>query len=189
MPVDQHALVGTALVLVARTTVPEPLALVEPVRRIIREKNPDVPLRAETMDATMEGASATPRFRTVVLGIFAVVALLLSMVGIYGVMAYIVGHRVPEIGLRVALGATPRDVFALVVGQGGRLWAMGLGLGLILSLAVWRTLDGLLFGVSAADPLVLAGVVGGITVSALAACYLPVRRALAVEPATALRTE
>jgi putative ABC transport system permease protein len=189
MPYEQHPGPATSLVLVARTTTPDPLALVTPVRGAIQRRNPDVPIRAEMMDTTMELASATPRFRTFLVFVFASVALLLSMIGVYGVMAYIVSHRVPEIGLRMALGASPGDVLRLIVGQGGRLAVAGLAMGLVLAFGASRAAESLLFGVTPGDPTVLVAVVVVVSVAALSACYLPARRALAVEPMTALRNE
>ncbi|MGH9346270.1 MAG: ABC transporter permease, partial [Vicinamibacterales bacterium] len=189
MPYEQHPGPASSLALVARTQSPDPLALAETMRRTIRERNADVPVRAETMEMTLQTASATPRFRTALLIVFAGVALLLSMAGVYGVMAYTVSQRVPEIGVRVALGATPRDVLALIVGQGAKLTAAGLVLGVGLALGATRLLQGLLFGVTPRDPLILGAVTVLVAAAALGACYVPGRRALRVEPMTALRAE
>ena len=108
----------------------------------------------------MANATATPRFRTVLLVVFAVVALLLAIAGVYGVMAYTVNQRVPEIGLRVALGASPSDVMQLVLREGALLVVIGLAAGAALSFAGAQFISGLLFGVSARDPLVFVGRVG-----------------------------
>lgn len=132
---------------------------------------------------------APPRFRTVLLVVFAVVALLLAIARVYGVMAYTVNQRVPEIGLRIALGASPRDVMGLVLGEGGVLVAIGLAVGAALSLAGARFISGLLFGVSARDPLVFAGVSVLVAIAALCACLIPGRRALKIDPLLALRAE
>ena len=137
----------------------------------------------------MAPATATPRFRTVLLVVFAVVALVLAIAGVYGVMAYTVTQRVPEIGLRVALGASPSDVLGLVLRDGGVLIAIGLAAGAALSFAGARFISGMLFGVSAKDPLVFAGVSLLVALAALAACLVPGRRALRVDPLLALRAE
>ena len=141
------------------------------------------------MDMTLSNASATPRFRTVLLVVFAGVALLLAIAGVYGVMAYTVNQRVPEIGLRVALGASPSDVMQLVLREGALLVVIGLAVGAALSFAGARFISGLLFGVSARDPLVFAAVSVLVAIAALAACLVPGRRALRVDPLLALRAE
>jgi putative ABC transport system permease protein len=189
MPYEQHPAPASAMTIVARTAVIDPLALAETMRRKIRELNPDVPAKAETMDMTLEMASATPRFRTFLLVVFAGVALLLAVAGVYGVMAYTVSQRVPEIGVRVALGAAPADILRMIVGQGAKLAGVGLVVGIALALAASRLLEGLLFGVTGRDPMILAGVTVLMAAAALGACYIPGRRALRVEPMTALRSE
>jgi putative ABC transport system permease protein len=189
MPYEQHQGPATALNIVMRTDAADPLALGATAARHIRERNPDVPVRVETMETTMAGATAAPRFRTVLLVTFAVVALVLAIAGVYGVMAYTVSQRVPEIGLRVALGASPSDVMGLVLKDGGLLIGLGLVAGAALSFAGSRFLTGLLFGVSARDPLVFAGVSLLVAIAALAACLIPGRRALRVDPLLALRAE
>jgi putative ABC transport system permease protein len=189
MPYEQHPGPASSLVLVARTSGGDPISLADAMRQTIRLRNPDVPVRAESMETTMELASATPWFRAFLVGLFATVALLLALVGVYGVMACIVSYRVPEIGLRMALGARPQDVLWMILAQGGRLGALGMALGLALALAVSRALNGLLYGVTASDPLVLVTVVLGVSLALVGACYLPGRRALAVEPMKVLRGE
>ena len=188
MPYEQHQGPATSLNLVMRTEA-DPLAIGATAARQIRNRYPEVPVRVETMEATMSGATATPRFRTVLLVVFAVVALLLAIAGVYGVMAYTVSQRVPEIGLRVALGASPADVFGLVLREGATLVVIGLAIGAALSYAGAQFISGLLFGVSARDPLVFAGVSLLVAVAALAACLVPGRRALKVDPLLALRAE
>jgi len=146
-------------------------------------------VRVETMNMTMATATAAPRFRTVVLVVFAVVALLLAIAGVYGVMAYTVNQRVPEIGLRVALGASPSDVIGLVLRDGALLIVIGLIAGAALSFAGARFISGMLFGVSARDPMVFVAVSVLVAIAALAACLVPGRRALNVDPLLALRSE
>ena len=188
-PYEQHQGPATALNLVLRTDATDPLALGASAARHIRNRHPDVPVRVETMEMTMAGATAAPRFRTVLLVVFAIVALLLAIAGVYGVMAYTVNQRVPEIGLRVALGASPGDVMRLVLRDGGLLIGLGLVLGAALSYAGAQFISGLLFGVSARDPLVFASVSMLVAIAALGACLVPGRRALKVDPLLALRAE
>jgi ABC-type antimicrobial peptide transport system permease subunit len=159
------------------------------MRQKISARDPDVPVRATTMDGTLETASAAPRFRTFLLVVFAGVALLLALAGVYGVMAYTVSRRVPELGVRIALGATPKNIMGLVLAQGARLVAIGLVLGLLLALASGRILEGLLFGVTARDPLILAAVTAVVALATFFACYIPGRRAVRVDPIAALRGE
>jgi putative ABC transport system permease protein len=188
-PYEQHQGPATSLNLVMRTDAMDPLALGASAARQIRGRYPEVPVRVETMAMTMAGASATPRFRTVLLVVFAVVALLLAIAGVYGVMAYTVNQRVPEIGLRVALGASPGDVIGLVLREGAALVVIGLAVGAALSYAGAQFISGLLFGVSARDPLVFAAVSALVAAAALGACLVPGRRALKVDPLVALRSE
>src|SRR5687767_11522657 len=189
MPYEQHQGPATSLNIVMRTDAADPLGTGAAATRQIRSRHPEIPVRVETMEMTLANASATPRFRTVLLVVFAAVALLLAIAGVYGVMAYTVNQRIPEIGLRVALGASPSDVMQLVLREGALLVAIGLAVGAALSFAGARFISGLLFGVSARDPLVFAAVSALVAVAALAACLIPGRRALRVDPLLALRAE
>jgi putative ABC transport system permease protein len=143
----------------------------------------------KTMDDYLAASMATPRFNTTLLAIFAMVALVLTIVGLYGVMSYSVAQRTNEIGIRMALGAQTRDVLSLVVKQGIKLVLLGLGIGLVGAFALMRVIGSLLFGVTTKDPLTFAAVAGLLTVVALLACYLPARRATKVDPLVALRYE
>ncbi len=189
MPYEQHPGPATALNLVARTEMADPLALAATISRKIRDRNPDVPVRATTMEGTLETAVATPRFRTFLLVVFASVALLLALAGVYGVMAYTVSQRIPELGVRIALGASPSSIMSLIVGLGARLAGAGLVVGIGLSLLAGRLLQGLLFGVNPRDPTILAIVTVAVAAATLAACYIPGRRATRVDPMLALRAE
>ena len=188
-PYEQHQGPATSLNLVMRTDAVDPLTIGATAARQIRGRYPDMPVRVETMEMTMAGATATPRFRTMLLVVFAVVALLLAIAGVYGVMAYTVNQRVPEIGLRVALGASPGNVMSLVLREGAVLIVIGLVVGAALSYAGAQFISGLLFGVSARDPLVFAAVSVVVAVAALAACLVPGRRAVNVDPLLTLRAE
>ena len=189
MPYEQHPRPAAAMNVIARVSGQDPLALAETIRGRVARLNPDVPVRAMTMESTIASAADTSRFRTFLLVTFAGVALVLALAGIYGVMTYTVTQRVPELGVRIALGATPGNILRLIVGQGAGLALAGLALGLLLALFSGRLLEGMLFGVTARDPLVLGVVCGLITLAALAACYIPGRRAVRVDPMVALRAE
>jgi predicted permease len=143
----------------------------------------------QTMESLISDSLSARRFAMILLGAFAVLALVLASVGIYGVIAYIVGQRTQEIGIRMALGAQRNDVLRLVVWQGARLALMGVSIGIVGALALTRLMTKLLYGVSATDPLTFAGLALILTAVAIAACCLPARRAMRVDPVVALRYE
>jgi putative ABC transport system permease protein len=158
------------------------------VLQTVRDLDKDQPVFGlEPMSQLIEESVASQRFATMLLGIFAGIALILGSVGIYGVMSYLVAERTHEMGIRMALGATRGDVMALVLKYGLTLAMAGIGLGLAASIGLTRLLASLLFGVSATDPMTFAGVGVMLVGVALLACYLPARRATRVDPMVALR--
>jgi putative ABC transport system permease protein len=160
------------------------------VRAVLRELDPDVPLASvEPMADILSGSIRTVRFRAGLLAGFAGGALLLAVIGLYGVLAYSVAQRSRELGIRIALGARSTEVFRLVVRKGMRLVALGVALGLGGSLAATRLVSSMLFDVGRADPNVFVAVTLTLLGSGLAACVLPARRATRVDATEALRSE
>jgi predicted permease len=145
--------------------------------------------RTQTMEEIISDSLASQRFSMSVLGIFALLALLLASVGIYGVVSYLVGQRTQEIGIRIALGAKQRDVLHMVLRDGMKMVLAGVILGCAAALGLTHLMASLLFGVSATDPLTFGGVAILLAIVALAACYIPARRAMRVDPMVALRYE
>jgi putative ABC transport system permease protein len=149
-----------------------------------------MPLRGTgTVQQNIDAGLWAPRMGAALLSIFGGLALLLAMIGVYGVMSYSVTQRSQELGIRMALGARASDVLLLVLKQGMVLAASGAALGVALALLLGRVVSTLLFGVSGRDPLTLAGVSAVLTLVALLACYIPARRAARVDPLVALRCE
>jgi len=160
------------------------------VQREVKALDPNLPVSSvRTMEEVMAQSLATRRFVLLLFSVFAALALLLASVGIYGVLTASVTQRTRELGIRLALGATTRDVWRLVIGQGMRLVSLGLALGFISALALNSLIEKLLFGVRSTDPLTYA-VIGAVFIGvALLACWLPARRATKVDPLIALRNE
>ena len=176
--------------LVVRSATNDPAAMTFAVRSAIKSIDKDQLIwEVKTMDERVAESVAPRRFQMLLLGIFAALALLLASIGIYGVMSYLATQRTHEIGIRIALGAQRSDVLRLIVGQGMRLALIGVGIGLVCAFAVTRLMQSLLYGVSATDPIVFAGVALVLTIVALLACYIPARRAAKVDPVIALRHE
>ena len=187
IPLAQEYQRGMTLVMRADD---DPAALAASVRSAISALNRDVPVYAvKTMTEQISAALATDRMIAALLSVFGGAALLLAVVGLYGVMAYSVAQRTHEIGVRMALGAQPRDILRLVVGQGLRMILVGAAVGLALAFAATRVVASLLFDLSATDPLAFAGVTLLLALVALLACYVPARRATKVDPMIALRYE
>jgi predicted permease len=167
----------------------DPASLVPSLRAAVRSVDGSIPVfNVSVLEDRVERQSAAPRFTMWLMGVFAAVALLLAVVGIYGVMAYLVTQRTREIGIRLALGAGSRDILRLVVGNGARMIALGVIAGVAASFALQRFVSSLLFGVTAADATSAVAVALLVSV-ALAACYLPAWRATRVDPLHALRRE
>jgi putative ABC transport system permease protein len=168
----------------------DPTLVAGAVRAAVREIDPALPIFGmQTMSDTVADSLVRPRFLSLLLGAFSVIALALAAVGIYGVMAYSVSQRTQEIGVRVALGARSSDVLKMVLGQGTKLAAVGVGIGLAGAFALTRVMSTLLFEVSVTDPVTFAAVVALLAIVALLACYIPARRATKVDPLIALRCE
>jgi putative ABC transport system permease protein len=188
MPYLQHAFNGATLSLVVRTAG-DPNAFAQTLRGLAHQTNPEAPMKFTTMEAMLSENVAAPRFRTVLFAVFAGLGLCLAMAGVYGVMAYTVGQRSSEFGLRTALGANPGSLVRLVLGQGLALACIGLALGLAASIASTRLLKSMLFEVQPNDPFVYAAVVVLLGVVALLAGYVPASRAAKIDPMVALRQE
>jgi putative ABC transport system permease protein len=143
----------------------------------------------QTMEQVMADSLAARRTSMILLGAFAGLALALSAIGIYGVIALVAGQRRGEIGIRMALGAERRDILRMVVGQGGRLAALGIGIGLLAALGLTRLMAGLLYGIRAFDPATFGAMAAVLWLVAMLASYLPARAAAAVDPIVVLRAE
>jgi putative ABC transport system permease protein len=175
--------------IVARTAA-DPLSLTSALKGAVAAMDKNLAVsNIGAMEEITAQSIGQERFTLLLLGVFSALALLLAVAGIYGVMSYAVAQRTHEIGVRVALGAQTRDVLKLVVSQGMVLVSVGVGIGLASALALTRFIKGLLFGVSATDPMTFAGVATLLALVALIACYVPARRASKVDPLVALRCE
>src|SRR5262245_28309825 len=178
----------SSLSIVVRGTS-QPQALIPAMRVAVEALRPDVPLRFRTLDQVFSSSLDQRRFIMSLFGIFAVVALLIAAIGVYGVMAYTVTQRTHEIGIRMALGARGPDVLRFALGQGMRLAMTGVALGLLAAFALTRLMKSLLFGVEATDPLTFTAIALLLIVVALFACWIPARRATKVDPMIALRCD
>ena len=169
---------------------PNTPAIADALRAAVRKlSSGHVMYGAETMEEAISASLATRQVSMILLGVFAALALGLASIGIYGVISYLVGQRTQEIGIRLALGAKHADVLRLILGEGMKMAALGLLTGFVAALGLTRLMAGLLFGVSATDPLTFAAVALLLSLVALVACYVPARRAMKVDPMVALRYE
>src|SRR5689334_976329 len=187
--VPQTQVPFSQLVGVVKTTG-DPRGVISAVTKQVAGMDADIPLfGVKTMPEYLSSSVAAPRFSTTLLSIFAAVALVLTVVGLYGVMSYSVAQRTNEIGIRLALGAQSRDVLVMIVKQGGMLILLGLVIGLAGAFALTRLIASLLFGVTAKDPITFGAVAVLLAIVALLACYIPALRATKVDPMDALRCE
>jgi putative ABC transport system permease protein len=165
-------------------------AIPEQVREQVQSVNPELPVfGAQTLDEAVSDSLSQRRFSMEMVGLFALTALLLAGIGIYGVISYLVNERTHEIGIRLALGAQRPNILRMVLGQGLRLALAGAGVGLLGAVIVSRFIAGLLYGVRATDPLTFLAVALLFIAVALLACYIPAQRAIRVAPLIALRYE
>jgi putative ABC transport system permease protein len=186
---SQSQMPVSTMTLVVRA-VGNPNALVAPIRREVHELDATAPVFAvRTAEEYLARSTAPTRFNTFLVGAFALVALVLTVVGLYGVVAYSVSQATRDIGIRMALGARRADVLRLVLGQGLTLTLGGVGVGLLAALALTRVMSSLLFGVAATDALTFGGVAALLLIVAVIACYVPARRATRVDPIIAIRYE
>jgi predicted permease len=158
-------------------------------RGILQDLDPEIPARFRTVSQVYAASLGSRRFNVILIGFFGITALLLAMAGVFGVMAYSVSRRTREIGVRVALGAGSGDVLRMILSQGLRTIFAGVAIGVAGSLALTRTVEALLFGVTATDPLTFGSVTLLLVGAAMLACYIPARRATKVDPMVALRNE
>jgi predicted permease len=189
LPEKLMPLAADAVAVVLRTDG-DPTAMTGAVRRAVAQLDPrEVVYGVTTMDDVLAGSLAARRLSMILLSAFAVLALLLSCIGIYGVISHLVGQRTHEIGVRMALGAQSGDVMRLVLGHGARMALIGVAAGLAAALALTRLMAHQLFGVTAHDPLTFSAVAVLLASVSLLACYVPARRAVRVDPLIALRYE
>jgi putative ABC transport system permease protein len=186
---EPHAQLTFDMSMLVRTET-DPRSLINAVQKEVRAMDPDMPAYGiKTLDDYLSASVARPRFNALLLGVFAALALILTAVGLYGVMNYSVTQRTHEIGIRVALGAGSREVLGMVVRQGMTLTGIGIAVGLVGAFFLTQFLSSLLFGVSATDPIIFALISVILAIVALGACFVPGRRATQVDPMVALRQE
>jgi predicted permease len=189
LPEKLMPLAASSVAVVLRTEG-DPTAVMSSVRRAVQEIDPrEVIYNVQTLNEVVSNSFAARRLSMILLGVFAALALALACVGIYGVISYLVGQRTHEIGVRMALGAQPGDVLRLMIGHGARMALIGVAIGIAAAVLLTRLMANQLFGVSAHDPLTFAGGAMFLIIVAVAACYIPARRAMRVDPMVALRRD
>ncbi|HVH70495.1 MAG TPA: FtsX-like permease family protein, partial [Candidatus Dormibacteraeota bacterium] len=185
-----YTVVAPASVVYGLRTDVDPMGLAPIVRQIMQKIDGDIPLvNTRTIEEIASDSVARPRFRAGLIGAFASLALLLAVIGTYGVLAYAVTQRTREFGIRMALGARAPDILRLVLGDGLQMTLLGIAVGLAAATGLTRYLSSMLFGVRPLDPVTFATVPLLLALAALAACYVPGRRAVCVDPLAALRYE
>ena len=188
LPGAQCPSIGSAAVVVRTTGEPE--SITRGARRLVAALDSSIPVHdIKTLEQFLAGSVVQPRFNSLLLGTFAALAVTLAAVGLYGLIGYTVARRTHEVGIRLALGATPTEVLTLVLRQGITIALIGIIIGVLASLALARWLSTLLYDVSPLDPLILGGAAVLLLCVALVACFLPARRAMRVDPMAALRFE
>jgi putative ABC transport system permease protein len=156
----------------------------------VQSLDPDMPTySSKTIEEYLDGTLSVPRFNTVLLALFAGLAMVLTAVGLYGVISYTVAQRTHEIGIRMALGAKPKDMLRLIIGQGMKLGLIGVAIGFALAIGLTHFISSMLFGITATDPVAFAAVIFMLLAVVVMACYVPARRAMRVDPMIALRHE
>jgi predicted permease len=187
-PLEQHPYRANEVQLVVKSAA-SPGSVAEAVRRAAHDFNPDMALKFTTLDDMVSESISAPRFRTVLSSVFGGLALLLAIAGIYGVMSYMVSQRTGELGLRMALGAAPSNVVALVMSRAGILAAIGLGAGILLSVAASRLIEAMLFGIQPTDKTTYGLAVAGVLAVIALAAAIPAWRAARIDPMVALRED
>ena len=188
MPLLQYPYHGNEVQVVMRSAV-SPTSLIGPVRAKMGSLNPEIATRFTTMEAMVSSSIATPRLRMMLVGLFAGLALLLAMTGMYGVMSYVATQRIPEFGVRIALGASPRNVLLLVLGRAVQMALLGVVVGLTVAFSAARMMNAMLFGLKATDAITYAGVLLAVTPIVVLAAAVPAWRAAHADPVAALRSE
>lgn len=173
---------------IAARTNAEPASILGSLRDAVHSVNPDLPIaKIATLTDLVNSSMTKTRFSMLMLISFGALSLLLSLIGLYGVISYSVQQRIRQIGIRMALGARQRDVLGMVLGEGARLAGFGIAIGILGALGATRIMDSFLYGVRATDPITFVMAAVGLFAAALLACYLPARRAAQIDPLVALR--
>lgn len=190
VPFTQHPWPSMLVAHLALRTRTDPATMAQSVREAIRSVDPELPLaKVATLSALVDDSMAQPRFSMLLVASFGALAILLASIGLYGVISYSVAQRTREIGIRMALGAGRHEVFRMILGQGTKLAGLGIAIGVVAAFGAARMMTSFLYGVEADDPFTFAGVPLFLLAIALLACYIPARRAMRVDPMTALRDE